>query len=216
MESVSPPPKLDRFARIFPKIDAWDKTLIQRVYHQYEGSKIRPLMRFISMCGDPKLWIFAIAIAAIWGWFAHTWTVVVIFSTGFFQSYVIYYLIKHWIKRPRPFLQFEKIERLDKTGHGYSFPSGHAHHSTLLMGLIWLTFYPKPWLLIVLVGYNLIVGYSRLVSGVHFPSDTVVGIIEAYVMLLIHWVITKSIYIWMTREILIGITNILGIPLPSV
>jgi undecaprenyl-diphosphatase len=129
----------------------------------------------------------------------------------FFQSYCIYYLIKHFFKRARPFKQFDSVKRLDKTGHGYSFPSGHAHHSTLLIGIIWLIFIPSPWFVIILIAYNLVVGFSRMISGVHFPSDTIIGIIEAYLMLAFHWMVTKDLYINFAKFILPGLCNMVNL-----
>lgn len=199
--SSSSEQKKDRFVDLFPRIDAWDKHWIQSIYHRYEGTTMRKLAPIISFFGDPKLWLPVLVIFFIVGLVSQNFTYFVIFATGFFQSYVIYYIIKHVINRPRPFLQFEKVERLDKTGHGYSFPSGHAHHSTLLMGLFWLIFFPNPWVILGLIAYNLCVGYSRIISGVHFPSDTIFGIFEGYLMLCLHWLVTKDMYIFIIHEI---------------
>lgn len=213
MNSVPLPDKHDKFARWFPKIDAWDKKQIEVIYHRYEGTKMRPIAKFVSKCGDPGLWGFAIIISAIVGIILQKLTVCVILTTGFLQSYIIYYIIKHFIKRPRPFRQFEKIERLDKTGYGYSFPSGHAHHSSLLLGLLWLLYFDNPFFIILLLIYNFVVGYSRMVSGVHFPSDAIAGVIEAYLVLFFHWVVTKDFYLVIAQNILVWINGIFGMSL---
>jgi undecaprenyl-diphosphatase len=185
----------DRFAQWFPKIDTWDKKIIQTVYQKYAGTIIRPIARIVSICGDPKLWLPTLIITFIVGWYQKDLKLWLYLSTAFFQSYAIYYIVKQILKRPRPFAQFGSISSLDRTGHGYSFPSGHAHHSTILVGFLWLYFYPVPWLLPIILTYNVIVGFSRLISGVHFPSDTIVGIIAGYVMLAFHWFITKDLYL---------------------
>lgn len=211
MNSSSPViKKKDRFADLFPQIDSWDKLWLQKIYHRYEGTTVRKVAPVISVLGDPKLWGPVLIIFFIIGTISQDYTNFVVFATAFFQSYLIYYIIKHIIKRPRPFLQFEKVERLDKTGHGYSFPSGHAHHSTLLMGLFWLTFFPSPWAIILLFLYNLCVGYSRIISGVHFPSDTIIGILEGYFMLTLHWVVTKDLYLSIMTQIATSLCSALN------
>jgi undecaprenyl-diphosphatase len=213
MNSSPLPDKHDKFAHWFPNVDAWDKKQIEMIYHRFEGTKMRPIAKFVSKCGDPGLWGFALVISAIVGLVQQNLTICLYLTTAFLQSYLIYYLIKHFVKRPRPFRQFEKIERLDKTGYGYSFPSGHAHHSALLMGMLWLLFFDNPFFIILLLGYNFAVGYSRMVSGVHFPSDAIVGVIEAYLALIFHWFVTKNMYLVIAQNILAWINALFGMNL---
>ncbi len=163
--ALSPAAPKDRFAKWFPKVDQWDKALLQSTYHKFEGSPIRKIARVVSIFGDPKWWIAVLILTFVAGVVLKDLTMFVIFFTGFFQSFIIYYIIKLFFHRPRPFRQFNEVQRLDNTGKGYSFPSGHAHHSTLLVGLLWLYFFPQPWILILLILYNIAIGYSRLISG---------------------------------------------------
>ena len=153
------------------------------------------MARMVSFLGDPRLWIGILPILGVIGLVQMDFTYFVIFSTGFFQSMLTYYLLKFYFRRNRPFKVFPEILRLDKTGHGYGFPSGHCHHSTILMGLMWLNFFPNPWFLIPLLVYNGSIALSRMVSGCHFPSDTIVGIIFAYLELAFYWLVTKILYL---------------------
>jgi undecaprenyl-diphosphatase len=192
---------IDKFAKKFPTVDQWDKQVIQKLYHKFESSKIPKIARIVSLFGDPKLWIPTLAITFIIGIIHGNLNLFLYLFIGFIQSYLLYYLIKRYFKRPRPFKQFDDIQRLDKTGHGYSFPSGHAHHSTMLVGLLILYFYPRWWMIVILILYNICVSTSRMISGVHFPSDTIVGIIEAYVMIIIHVFITKHVYLILSMSL---------------
>jgi len=68
------------------------------------------------------------------------------------------------------------------------------------MGLIWLSFF-DPWFIIILLVYNVIVGFSRIILGVHFVSDVIVGVLEGYLMLFIHWFLTKNFYLLLNQLI---------------
>jgi len=185
----------DRFASIFPRVNNWDRVLINKIYLKMNTTKFGKMARMVSFFGDPRLWIFLLPILGVIGLFQMDFTYLVIFSSAFFQSMIAYYILKFFFRRNRPFKVFPEILRLDKTGHGYGFPSGHCHHSTTMIGLLWLNFFPNPWLLILLLTYNILIALSRMSSGCHFPSDTIVGTLEAYIELAVYWGITKIWYL---------------------
>ena len=63
---------------------------------------------------------------------------------------------------------------------GPSFPSGHAALGFFPLGFFWaLTKWPRRATLAV---YGVIVAYSRLVLGVHYPGDVVAGALLGYVV----------------------------------
>jgi len=198
---VKEDPIQDNFQHFFPSIDKWDKIKSPQIYHKYKDTKISVIAKTISYFADPRLWGVIGIIFTIIGFIEQDFTHLITFVSAFFQSFLVYYIIKNLMKRERPFKQIEEIERLDKTGHGFSFPSGHCHHSTILVGLIWLSFYNHLWFIIILLGYNIIVGLSRIILGVHFISDVIVGVLEGYIFLFIHWFLTKNFYLLLNQLI---------------
>lgn len=100
-------------------------------------------------------------------------TAVVIIGAVF--AYGITSLIKYFYVAPRPFVEISEIIPLATFGGLYtSFPSGH---STFFMALaVGLYFYNKK--LAFLYGVSaVLIGVSRVASGVHWPVDIFAGFV---------------------------------------
>lgn len=80
-------------------------------------------------------------------------------------------LIKHFFQRQRPFEISAEIIQRSPAG-GFSFPSNHA--ANMFCMFFFLTvFFPKYRSLYLLIA--ILVSYSRIYNGVHFPSDVIAG-----------------------------------------
>lgn len=80
---------------------------------------------------------------------------------------------KQFFARERPSL-WESIA----PEHNYSFPSGHAMGSMTLAAVLVLLCWPTRWrwaVIALMVPFTLMVGFSRLYLGVHYPSDILAG-----------------------------------------
>lgn len=74
----------------------------------------------------------------------------------------------------------------------YSFFSGHAANS-LGLALLASMFFKKKWLIIFLISWSLLVSYSRIYLGVHYPSDIIVGWIFGALIAVFVYKITEKI-----------------------
>jgi undecaprenyl-diphosphatase len=91
------------------------------------------------------------------------------------------YGVAKWIfERPRP----RVIPRIAGAGGGwYSFPSGHATMAPLVFGLgllIWSAPWPRATrvaLLLLAAVCSLLIGFSRVYLGVHWPTDVLAGLL---------------------------------------
>ena len=106
-------------------------------------------------------------------------------------------LIKHSVQRPRPSHdpvlseQVHLVAKPDGTlykGGPYGFPSSHAANSMALA--LWVILYlgeKRKWLIIGMLSWVLLVSYSRIYLGVHYPSDLLVGWILGACWALVLW-----------------------------
>ncbi len=80
----------------------------------------------------------------------------------------LYKLLKRWTRRPRPFARDGRIHAWVAPLDEFSFPSGHTLHAVAFT-LVALAHYPAlAWLL---VPFTASVAVSRVVLGLHYPSD---------------------------------------------
>jgi undecaprenyl-diphosphatase len=80
----------------------------------------------------------------------------------------LYTLLKRWTRRPRPFASDVRIHAWVAPLDEFSFPSGHTLHA-VAFSLVAMAHYPMlAWLL---VPFTASVAVSRVVLGLHYPSD---------------------------------------------
>ena len=81
-------------------------------------------------------------------------------------------LLKHLFERPRPCSSLEDVRMLIECGNSFSFPSNHAVNA-FAAAVMCSYFYRKASPLLYLVAVA--VAFSRIYSGVHYPSDVFAG-----------------------------------------
>ena len=110
-------------------------------------------------------------------------------------------MIKNVFLRLRPYFASDKIQLLrkidadadiyDVAAQGYSFPSGHSASSAAVYGSVARKMKPKLFTVLAFV-LPLLVGFSRVVVGAHFPTDVLVGwALGALVIFFIPWLRAK-------------------------
>lgn len=91
--------------------------------------------------------------------------------------------IRFFFSRERPFESLAGVRQLITHPNGASFPSGHA---SLAFGIAAAAAYYYPKTSIIFFVAALLVGFGRVVAGVHWPSDIIggaaVGIATAWIL----------------------------------
>ena len=141
--------------------------------HAHAGAGLTKLSIFLNTFGGPEVMgAVLILIPALLYWQKRReQAAFALFSLG--GAAAVGLGLKYVFNRVRPELWPRLIQE-----HGPSFPSGHstmaAALATFAVLMLWHTRW--RWLAVTLGGlYALLVGYSRLVLGVHYPTDVLAG-----------------------------------------
>ena len=133
---------------------------------------LNTLFEMITILGEETLIILLVAIIyyAFSKKEAKRLFFIVVTSTG------VNTIAKNIVKRPRPFANGEITAIRQETATGYSFPSGHTQNIATL-GTYFSERIRKIWFIVVSSIVILLVAFSRMYLGVHYPSDVIVGLI---------------------------------------
>ena len=151
--------------------------LDRQVYHAlYVGGQpaLVAVAKDLSLPGDPNILVPAtLAIAAWLWWRGHRHTALTLAAVTLVGRGVNS-LVKLDVARPRPDLQPHLMVE-----HTNSFPSGHSAGSMIFfLTLALLLTHRGPWRRWAAAGailVSVLVGLSRVMLGVHWPSDVVGG-----------------------------------------
>lgn len=143
--------------------------------------------QLISRAGDGMVWYALMIGLATLGGQRGLVTALSMLAAGL-VSVMLYRWMKQGFVRERPFHSHRQISCHLPPLDQYSFPSGHTLHAVLFTVIACHSF---PSLALVLVPLTVLIALSRLVLGVHYPSDVLIGA-------LIGWALAEST-IWLAR-----------------
>ena len=127
--------------------------------------------RVISRLGDGVFWyVLMILLPAWYGTEGLTTSLQMLLVGG--ASLLVYKTLKITTLRDRPCDFHSDIRAHGPKLDRYSFPSGHTMHAVGFTAVIMGNF---PQLGLVLTPFVFLIASSRLVLGLHYPSDVVVG-----------------------------------------
>jgi undecaprenyl-diphosphatase len=147
-----------------------DRAIVDRFYHSPPA--LLPAMRVITLYGS---WFVLLPAGVLGMFFAmhhHRLDLAIRLGAGMLAGLFLTEGLKLAISRARP----EVIERISVSGK--SFPSGHALDSVVVWSflalLVWRLGYKQAWVRILYV-IPVMVGWSRVYLGAHWPSDVLGG-----------------------------------------
>ena len=103
-------------------------------------------------------------------------------------SFVVLTVGRALINRPRPYETFGIAPVIPKDTKGNSFPSRHVFSATII-AMTFLLMSPWSWLGMVFLMISIALAVVRVVSGVHYISDVVAGVLVAVVAAVIGYLI---------------------------
>lgn len=80
--------------------------------------------------------------------------------------------LKDLLMQPRPYDLDPSVQLSD--AYGYGLPSGHSQSAVVIWGIL-ANRVRKNWFWVLAVAMMLLIGFSRVYLGVHFPTDVFAG-----------------------------------------
>ena len=156
----------------------WGRGPLDRAIYEslYVGNNpvLVPIGRGLTALGEPTILIAASFVVALILWIQGHRHLPLVFIAITMFGRAVSELQKYWIARPRPDLETHLV--IVKTS---SFPSGHANSSMIFfLTLALVTSAGTRWRGVAValgVFVSLLVGLSRVMLGVHWPSDVIGG-----------------------------------------
>lgn len=125
----------------------------------------------ISRLGDGVFWYLVMLMLPVWFGRDGALVAAQMLAVGI-VSLALYKALKQITGRNRPCEAFPEIHRHAPMLDLYSFPSGHTMHA---VGFTVVIAGHYPVLGILMAPFALLIAWSRLVLGLHYPSDVAMG-----------------------------------------
>ncbi|GHO64812.1 hypothetical protein KSC_037040 [Ktedonobacter sp. SOSP1-52] len=189
-----------------PRPFSFDLSIMQTIQSWHLGSVLDAIVRLPSVLDDPlwsivllSSWLIFLLMGAIWAWFTHrralTWLQNALFLVAIVASGSgVNTLLDILVGRPRLLAKMYPIRNYEAIVPFPSYPSGHVAHDVIYYGFLLYLSQTKPvrrwkyyrWLLplqILAVIEILLISYSRILMGGHWPTDVLGGYFEGVLWL---------------------------------
>ncbi len=160
-----------RTAELFRRVDAIEHAWCLRLNRGCSQPAVRDVFSAISKLGDGVFWyVLIVLLPVVYGetalYPALRMAAVGLIGLG------LYKYLKSRLVRERPYISLAGIVPGTRALDRYSFPSGHTLHAVSFTTLTVSSFPELAWLL---VPFAALVAASRVVLGLHYPTDVAAG-----------------------------------------
>ena len=160
---------------VLEHIDRMDHRMCRAFNQTLRWRLIHPFFTLISKAGDGPVWyalIVSLPIYAALTGHSHAHRAALVLTVAGLVGLTLYRNLKTRLARERPFITYSDIDCTHQPLDRYSFPSGHTLHAVMFttIAVAWL-----PALSVVLIPLTGLIALSRLVLGLHYPTDVIVG-----------------------------------------
>lgn len=160
-----------RTADWFRRFDAAEYTLCLRLNRGCASPLLKDFFATISRLGDGVFWYTLMALLPLIYGQPGVFPALRMVLVGVI-GVLLYKYLKARLVRERPYISLAGIVAGTPPLDRYSFPSGHTLHAVAFTILACSRFPELVWLL---VPFAALVAASRVVLGLHYPTDVVAG-----------------------------------------
>ncbi len=164
------------------------------IWFQSSPDWLVSIMKAITFLGDTEFYLLVMPLLY---WSIDTTLgirigIILLFSGGLNS------VLKFGFVSPRPFWTTTKVKALVEAT-GFGFPSGHAQNAASIWGLF-ATSTRKNWLKWIAITLIFLLGLSRIILGVHFTHDVLVGWLVGLILLFIFIKLEDRVTAWFKRN----------------
>jgi len=167
-------------------------------FHAHADPAVQDVLSVISAFGSPVLWVLGLGLGATFI-ARRDWTLLAGWVLAMAVGKLWNMGLKEWIAAPRP-----AFDGWTNPEGGYGYPSGHTMQATIAYGmlayLIWrraVSRRARAALVVAAVAVIALIGLSRLVLVVHFPSQVIGALLAGGLWLLTSVAFTAT---WRGRD----------------
>jgi undecaprenyl-diphosphatase len=162
---------MNRAQILMARFDVAEYRLCRRINRGSDVRLLLPVMRVASRLGDGVVWYLLLLLLPLLYGARGGRAAIVMTATGFI-GLVLYKVLKRTLVRERPFIRHPGITLAMPPLDRYSFPSGHTLHAVSFTTQAVALFPELGWVLVPLAA---LIAASRVVLGLHYPTDVAAG-----------------------------------------
>jgi membrane-associated phospholipid phosphatase len=170
----------------------WGLDLIRTV-QLVHGPVLDGLFKAITFLGEEDFFMILLPLVLWCVDFASGMRLAVVFLTSTYVNDGLKAVFAH----PRPFELDPSVKLYD--AEGYGLPSGHSQSAVIVWGTLAAEL-RKRWLWIVAVVLMVLIGFSRIYLGVHFPTDVLGGWAVGVGFLMLYLAVGPRLEAWLVQS----------------